>query len=69
MLWSVFGGLAYSLVFLVPETPAWVTFMFTLSSLAVAFCDVVADAMVAEYAKLESGRGAGNLQVASRRGS
>jgi hypothetical protein len=53
----------------VPETPAWVTFMFTLSSLAVAFCDVVADAMVAEYAKLESGRGAGNLQVSSRRGS
>ena len=31
---------------------------------SVAICDVLADAMVAEYAKLEKGHGAGNLQVA-----
>jgi|EP01046_Picozoa_sp_COSAG06_P021508 MFS family permease len=68
IIWSVLGGLFCCLLLFTPmDSPDAALFICVccfLNNIAVAFCDVLADAMTAQYAKLETGRGAGNLQVA-----
>jgi MFS family permease len=67
MLLSVMGGcVAFAMTLITPgsdSAPTLFTFLLVVNNFCVACCDVLADAMVAEFAKLERGRGAGNLQV------
>eukprot|EP01050_Picozoa_sp_SAG11_P022298 SAG11_NODE_4182_length_2024_cov_3.049351_1_plen_319_part_10 len=56
------GTAGYLLVGLIPPSVTGCTVAFFATNLASAFCDVVADAMVAEGAKRESETAAGDLQ-------
>ena len=67
MLISIVGGLIATSMAFIDAGSEYGRSLFvvaiTANNLCVALCDVLADAMVAEYAKLEKGKGAGNLQV------